>query len=63
MIAKNGKEAYLAEAKEVSKRRRLQVVAEGTEGAKFKIERNKEGEIKRTCEPVKVGSGCSSGSW
>jgi len=63
VTTKNGKEAYLEEAKELSSGAGYEVVAEGTEGAKFKIERNKEGEIKRTCEPVKVGSGCSSGSW
>ena len=59
----NGKEAYLAKAEEVEEGAGYKVVAEGTEKAKFTIERNKEGEIKRTCEPVKVGSGCSSGSW
>ena len=60
MIDANGKEAYLKEAKEVEEGAGYEVVAEGTEKATFKIERNKEGEIKRTCEPVKVGTGCSS---
>ena len=59
----NGKEAYLLEAKELEEGAGYEVVAEGTEKGKFIIKRNKEGEIKRTCEPVKVGSGCSSGSW
>ncbi len=63
VTAKNGKEAWLRKPKEVSTGAGYYVVAEGTEGAEFKIERNKEGEITRTCEPVKVGSGCSSGSW
>ncbi len=63
VTAKNGKEAYLKEAAEVEKGVGYKVAAEGTEGATFTIERNKEGEIKRTCAPVKVGTGCSSGSW
>ncbi len=63
VTAKNGKEAYLSVAKEVSTGAGYEVVAEGTEGTTFKIERNKEGEISRTCTPVKVGSGCSTGSW
>jgi type IV pilus assembly protein PilA len=63
VTAKNGKEAYLKEAKEVEKGVGYIVEAEGTEGATFKVERNKESEIKRTCEPVKVGTGCPTGSW
>ena len=48
VTAKNGKEAYLArEAKEVTAGAGYEVVAEGTEGAKFKIERNEKGEITR----------------
>ncbi len=63
LTEKNGKEAYLKEAVEVEKGVGYKVVAEATEGATFSIERNKESEIKRTCEPVKVGSGCTSGTW
>ena len=63
LIVKNGKEAYLKEAAEVEAGAGYKVVAEGTEGATFTVERNKEGEIKRTCLPVKVGTGCSSGNW
>ena len=40
------------------------VVAEGTEGATFTIERNKNGEISRKCAPAKAGTGCpASGEW
>jgi len=64
LIAKNGKEAYLKEAKEVEGGVGYEVVAEGTEGATFTIERNKNGEISRKCAPPKAGTGCpSSGEW
>ena len=61
---KNGKEAYLKEAEVVEAGIGYKVVAEGTEGATFTIERNKEGEITRKCEPPKAGTGCpASGEW
>jgi type IV pilus assembly protein PilA len=39
------------------------VTAEATNGDKFTVTREKTGVIKRTCEPVKVGGGCSTGKW
>jgi type IV pilus assembly protein PilA len=61
---KNGKEAYLKEATEVEGGVGYTVVAEGTEGATFTIERNKNGEISRKCAPAKAGTGCpASGEW
>ena len=64
LTEKNGKEAYLKEATEVEAGVGYTVVAEGTEGATFTIERNKNGEIKRTCAPAKAGTGCpASGEW
>jgi type IV pilus assembly protein PilA len=64
LTAKNGKEAYLKEATEVEAGVGYTVVAEGTEGATFTIERNKNGEISRKCAPAKAGTGCpASGEW
>jgi len=64
LTAKNGKEAYLKEAVVVEAGVGYKVVAEGTEGATFTIERNKEGEISRKCAPAKAGTGCpASGEW
>jgi type IV pilus assembly protein PilA len=61
---KNGKEAYLKEATEVEAGIGYSVVAEGTEGTTFTIERNKNGEISRKCAPAKAGTGCpASGEW
>ena len=64
LTAKNGKEAYLKEAAEVEEGVGYKVVSEGTEGATFTIERNKNGEITRKCSPAKAGTGCpASGEW
>ena len=64
LTAKNGKEAYLKEAAEVEAGVGYKVVSEGTEGATFTIERNKNGEISRKCAPAKAGTGCpASGEW
>jgi type IV pilus assembly protein PilA len=57
------KEAYLSKAESLEAGAGYEVVAKGTEGATFAITRNKEGEIKRTCEPVKPGTGCPTGNW
>ena len=62
MTEKNGKEAYLEGSRQKSKRRRLHGRREGTEGATFTIERNKDGEIKRTCAPAKAGTRLPDGS-
>ena len=61
MTTATTKEAYLSEAKEVEAGTGYKVVAKGTEGATFTVERNKEGEIKRTCAPEKAGTGCPKG--
>ena len=60
VTAKNGKEAWLKEAKEVSTGAGYYVEAEGTERAVFS--RTPRRRNHRSCTPVKVGSGCSSGS-
>ena len=57
------KEAYLSEAKPQEENKGYKVVAKGSEGATFTVERNKEGEIKRTCAPEKAGTGCPKGEW
>jgi prepilin-type N-terminal cleavage/methylation domain-containing protein len=63
VTVKNGKEAYLIKAEPTAKFGGYTVEAEGTEGAKFLITRSEAGEITRTCTPVKVGTGCATGSW
>ena len=39
------------------------VVAVSTNGDKFEIEKKANGEVARTCSPVKANGGCSSGDW
>jgi type IV pilus assembly protein PilA len=56
-------EAYLSAAAEKESGAGYEVTAKGTEGATFTVARNKEGEITRTCTPVKASSGCSTGDW
>jgi type IV pilus assembly protein PilA len=67
LTVKNGKEAYLEKAEPTEKEKGYVITAEGTEGGKFTItkigEGVKEGEITRTCTPVKANSGCSTGAW
>jgi len=64
VIKETTKEAYLSAAEPVGKGGEgYKVVAKGTEGATFTIERTAEGEIKRTCAPVKPGTGCPTGNW
>jgi type IV pilus assembly protein PilA len=64
VTTKSSKEAYLVSATPTaSPYLGYTVIAEGTEGTKFKITRAETGEVTRTCEPVKVGTGCSSGDW
>jgi type IV pilus assembly protein PilA len=55
----NGEEA--AKATETNKG--YEVTATSTSGATYKISRNSEGIVKRTCSPVKAGTGCSSETW
>jgi type IV pilus assembly protein PilA len=40
-----------------------EVTATSTNKDTFTITREKTGVVKRTCSPVKVGTGCSTGSW
>jgi type IV pilus assembly protein PilA len=63
IITATTKEAYLSVAKETETGKGYEVTAKGTEGATFTIKRNESGEIARTCTPVKVGTGCSTGDW
>jgi type IV pilus assembly protein PilA len=63
LIKESKTEAYLSSAKEIEEGKGYEVTAKGTEGATFTVKRNKEGEIERSCLPVKVGTGCSTGKW
>jgi type IV pilus assembly protein PilA len=57
-------EAWLSKAEASKGGNGYTVVAKGTEGAEFQIERTEEGTIKRTCKPAKAGTGCpASGLW
>jgi type IV pilus assembly protein PilA len=55
------KEAYLESA--TGSATGYTVVAHAPGGDTFTITREPSGEISRTCAPVKVGGGCSTGSW
>ena len=59
----NGKEAYLAEAEEVEEARATRSSPKVPKTATFTHRTQQRRRNQRTCEPVKVGSGCSSGSW
>jgi len=63
VIVATTKEAYLSKAGPLEENQGYEVVAKGTEGATFTVKRNKEGEISRTCTPVKPGTGCPTGTW
>ena len=39
------------------------VIAKSTNGDKFSITKKANGEVERTCEPVKTNGGCSTGDW
>jgi len=54
-------EAYLESA--TPGKESYTVTAKSTSGDKFSIARESNGTISRTCSPVKVGTGCSTGSW
>jgi type IV pilus assembly protein PilA len=57
------KEAYLESAAATGGGTGYTVVAHAPGGDTFTITREPSGEISRTCLPVKVGGGCSTGSW
>jgi len=61
----NKNEAILTEAKEVESGAGYKVTAEAPNGAQFSIERNKEGEIKRSCNATAetTHGGCVSKTW
>ena len=56
-------EAYLSAAKEIETGKGYEVTAKSTSGETFTIKKTAAGEITRTCTPVKVGTGCPTGSW
>jgi type IV pilus assembly protein PilA len=56
-------ESYLSAAKEIETGKGYEVTAKSTSGETFTIKRTAEGVITRTCTPVKVGTGCPTGSW
>ena len=55
------KEAYLVEGTQEPKG--YKVIAKSTNGDEFEIEKKENGEVARTCKPVKANGGCSSGDW
>jgi type IV pilus assembly protein PilA len=55
--------AYISVAKELETGKGYEIIAVSTSGDKFKIERNSEGQIKRTCEQVSGSKGCATKSW
>jgi type IV pilus assembly protein PilA len=55
--------AFMEVAKETECGEGYEVVSVSTNSDKFTITRDKNGVVKRTCSPVKVGTGCSTGSW
>ena len=56
-------EAYLSAAKEIETGKGYEVTAKSTSGETFTIKKTGEGIVTRTCTPVKVGTGCPTGSW
>jgi type IV pilus assembly protein PilA len=60
--AASGKNAFISAAAGTEKTYSVTAQAFNTKD-KFTISRNDEGIISRTCEPVKVGGGCPTGSW
>ena len=63
LITASTSEAYLSEAKAIESNEGYEVTAKSTSGDTFTIKRNKEGEIKRTCEAVTGSKGCINKSW
>jgi type IV pilus assembly protein PilA len=61
-VAGNGN-AYILAAGVTGAAETYEVTATSTNGDEFTIKRNASGEIKRECKPVKIGTGCSTGSW
>ena len=55
------KEAYLVEG--THEKAGYTVKAESTNGDIFTIEKKSNGEVARTCTPVKTNGGCSTGDW
>ncbi len=60
-IVKSKTEAYGVEG--TQGKEAYKVIAVATNGDEFEISRAATGVITRTCKPVKVGGGCSTGSW
>jgi type IV pilus assembly protein PilA len=55
------KEAYLVEG--THSKEGYKVIGKSTNGDEFEIEKKANGEVARTCKPVKVNGGCSTGDW
>jgi type IV pilus assembly protein PilA len=55
--------AWISAAKGQESGKGYVVTAKTTSGQAFTIEKNAKSEVTRTCAPVKVGTGCASGSW
>ncbi len=61
--AEGGGNAYLVTAKEVESGKGYEVVAKSVSGDEFKIVRNSEGVVKRTCKQATGSKGCATGDW
>jgi type IV pilus assembly protein PilA len=62
-IAAGNGNAYISGVTVLEAGEGYEVTATSTSGDKFKIERNKEGVVKRTCEQVTGSKGCATGDW
>jgi type IV pilus assembly protein PilA len=62
-IVAGNNEPYISAATELESGKGYEVVALATNGEKFKVTKTAEGVVKRSCEPVKVGTACPTGDW
>jgi len=63
VTAESATEAWISAAKGQEAGKGYLVTAKTASGETFTIGKNAKSEVTRTCEPVKVGTGCASGSW
>jgi len=63
VTAEGGTEAWISAAKAQEANKGYVVTAKTNSGEAFTIGKNAKAEVTRTCEPVKVGTGCPSGTW
>jgi type IV pilus assembly protein PilA len=63
VIVASTTEAYLSTGEATEEGKGYTVAAKDTTGETFTITRAGTGVITRTCAPVKIGSGCATGTW